>query len=51
MKPVRWIVAGLALGILTAFVAQMVRPRRGIAGSSGYEAPVPATDHRVVLPR
>jgi hypothetical protein len=42
--------AGLLLGAGAAFVAQLLRPRP-IAGTSGYRAPVPATDHRVVLPR
>lgn len=51
MRILRWVVAGLLLGALAAFVAEMVRPRRGIVGSSGYHAPVPSTDHRVVLPR
>ncbi len=50
MKPLRWVVAGLLLGALAAFVAEMLRPRP-VAGRSGYRAPVPSTDHRVVLPR
>jgi hypothetical protein len=50
VRPVRWIVAGLVLGALAAFVAQMLRPRP-VTGASGYRAPVPASDHRVVLPR
>jgi hypothetical protein len=50
VRVVRWVVAGLVLGALAAFVAELVRPRRGIVGSSGYRPPVPSTDHRVVLP-
>ena len=50
MRLLRWVLAGLLLGALAAFVAELVRPRRGIAGSSGYRPPVPSTDHRVVLP-
>jgi hypothetical protein len=50
MRVVRWVVAGLVVGALVAFVAELMRPRPGIAGSSGYVPPVPATDHRVVLP-
>ena len=50
VKPLRWVGAGLLLGAAAAFVAQLLRPR-GVAGTSGYRAPVPATDHRVVLPR
>jgi hypothetical protein len=49
MKPLRWVLAGLLLGALAAFVTEMLRPRP-VAGTSGYRAPVPATDHRVVLP-
>ena len=51
MKLLRWVVAGLVLGALAAFVAELVRPRPAITGSSGYRAPVSSTDHRVVLPR
>jgi len=50
MRLVRWVVAGLVLGALAAFVAQLLRPR-GPAVGSGYRPPVPSTDHRVVLPR
>jgi len=50
MRLLRWVLAGLLLGALAAFVAELVRPRRGISGSSGYRPPVPSTDHRVVLP-
>ncbi|MFI5099857.1 MAG: hypothetical protein ACHQE5_04995 [Actinomycetes bacterium] len=49
MRLLRWIVLGLVVGALVAFVAEMLRPRP-VAGTSGYRAPVPATDHRVVLP-
>jgi hypothetical protein len=49
MRIVRWVVAGLLLGALAAFVAQLVRPRPVLDGS-GYRPPVPSTDHRVVLP-
>lgn len=50
MRVARWVLAGLVLGALAAFVAELVRPRTGIAGASGYIAPVPSTDHRVTLP-
>jgi hypothetical protein len=49
MRLLRWVVAGLVLGVLAAFVAQLVRPRPA-TGGSGYRPPVPSTDHRVVLP-
>jgi len=49
MRLLRWVVAGLVLGVLAAFVAQLVRPRP-LAVGSGYRAPVPSRDHRVVLP-
>jgi hypothetical protein len=49
MKLVGWVLAGLVLGALAAFVAQLVRPRP-VVGGSGYRPPVPSTDHRVVLP-
>jgi hypothetical protein len=49
MRLLRWVLAGLVLGALAAFVAQLVRPRPVSAGS-GYRPPVPSTDHRVVLP-
>ena len=49
LKLLRWIVAGLVIGAAAAFVTEMLRPRP-VDGSSGYRAPVPATDHRVVLP-
>jgi len=49
MRLLRWVLAGLMLGAIAAFVAQMIRPRPAVRGS-GYRPPVPSTDHRVVLP-
>ncbi len=49
LRLLRWIVAGVVVGALAAFVTEMLRPRP-VTGTSGYRAPVPATDHRVVLP-
>ena len=50
MKLVRWVALGLLLGAFAAFVAELMRPRPTVAGSSGYRPPVPSRDHRVVLP-
>jgi hypothetical protein len=50
MKLLGWVLTGLLLGALAAFVAQLVRPRP-VLGGSGYRPPVPSNDHRVVLPR
>ena len=51
MKLLGWVLAGLLVGALAAFAAELVRPRTGLTGSSGYRPPTPSTDHRVVLPR
>ena len=48
MRLLRWVVAGLVLGALAVFAALPVP--RPLVGGSGYRAPVPSTDHRVVLP-
>lgn len=50
MRLVRWAVVGLLLGAAAAFAAELMRPRSTVAGSSGYRAPAPSQDHRVVLP-
>jgi|GEM_PF-2193905 len=50
MKVIRWVVTGLALGAAAAFLAELVRPREQVKGSSGYRPPAPSPDHRVVLP-
>jgi len=50
VKLVRLVALGLLLGAAAAFVAELMRPRPTVAGSSGYRPPVPSRDNRVVLP-
>jgi hypothetical protein len=47
LKVLRWVVTGLLLGAATAFLAELLLPRR--RPSSGYRPPRASADRHAVL--